>query len=285
MSQSFLTDRTRLERIAEAAVPGAGWSVVEIGPGTGALTEPLARRAARLLALEADGALAAATAASFADRPSVRIEHADALEFDFGTTAPSLAASGPGGVAGGSLVLSRPLAVVGNIPYHLTGLILRTVLDADPRPDRVVFLVQREVAGRLIAAPGGREYGALTALVGVAWSVRRLFKVPAGAFHPPPKVDSAVLLFEPLEPPLCPPAWRPAFRRVVMAAFEHRRQTLRNALRHGGLSDAELAAVAAAPGVRLDRRPEEHPIAAYVEMARVVWGILPHAATGPQKSP
>jgi len=146
---------------------------------------------------------------------------------------------------------------------------LRAVLDAEPRPDRVVFLVQREVADRLAAGPGGREYGALTVMVGVAWSVRRLFKVPAGAFHPPPKVDSAVVLFEPLEPPLCPPSLRPAFRRVVMAAFSHRRQTLRNALRHGGLSEAELAGVATAPGVRLDRRPEEHPVAAFVEMARV----------------
>ncbi|MBI5487056.1 MAG: hypothetical protein HY905_06965 [Deltaproteobacteria bacterium] len=293
MSQSFLTDRARLERIAEAAVPGEGWSVVEIGPGTGALTEPLARRAARLLALEADGALAVATAASFADRPHVRIEHADALAFDFGaaaaggagtavsevgaaSAAPPLpgAASGGVGAGSGAWVLTRPLAVVGNIPYHLTGLILRAALDADPRPDRVVFLVQREVADRLIAPPGGREYGALTVLVGVSWSVRRLFKVPAGAFHPPPKVDSAVVLFEPLEPPACPPALRPAFRRIVMAAFSHRRQTLRNALRHGGLSEAELAAVSAAPGVRFDRRPEEHPTAAFVEMARAIGGLV-----------
>ena len=236
-------------------MPGAGWSVVEIGAGTGALTEFLARRAARLVALEADESLARAAAEAFAGRAHVRIEHVDARKFDFG-----------------AVDLPRPLAVAGNIPYHLTGLILRLVLDAEPGPDRVVFLVQREVADRLVASPGGREYGALTILCGVSWSVRRLFRVPAGAFHPRPKVDSAVVLFEPLDPPACPAGLRASFRRVVMAAFSHRRQTLRNALRHGGLSDSELASLADRPLVRLDRRPEEHSVAAFVEMAVGVGG-------------
>jgi 16S rRNA (adenine1518-N6/adenine1519-N6)-dimethyltransferase len=250
LSQSFLTDRTRLERIAAAATPAPGWTVVEIGPGTGALTEPLAARAARVVAIEADRALAAATAARFADRPHVRIEQGDAREFDF---------AAPG--------LPRPLAVAGNIPYHLTGLLLRAALDAEPRPDRVVFLVQLEVAERLVASPGNRDYGALSVLVQAFWTAKRLFKVPRGAFHPPPKVDSAVVLFEPLDPPLCLPALRASFRRVVMAAFEHRRQTLRNALRHGGIPDEVVASFAALPGVHLDRRPEEHPVDAWVVMA------------------
>jgi 16S rRNA (adenine1518-N6/adenine1519-N6)-dimethyltransferase len=183
----------------------------------------------------------------------VRIEHVDAREFDFGVA-----------------LSPRPVSVAGNIPYHLTGLLLRSVLEAEPGPDRVVFLVQREVAERLTASPGGREYGALTVLCGAAWTVRRLFRVPAGAFHPRPRVDSAVVLFEPLDPPACPRALRAAFRRVVLAAFGHRRQTLRNALRHGGFSDVELARLADRPLVRLDRRPEEHPVAAFVELAQAV---------------
>jgi 16S rRNA (adenine1518-N6/adenine1519-N6)-dimethyltransferase len=250
LSQSFLTDPARLERIAEAAIPGPGWTAIEIGPGTGALTAALARRAGRVVAVEADRALAEATAAAFSDRPHVRIEAGDARDFDF---------ADPG--------LPRPLAVVGNIPYHLTGLLIRRVLDAEPPPDRVVLMVQAEVAERLVASPGGRDYGALTVLVGARWSVRRLFRVPRGAFHPPPHVDSAVVSFEPLAPPRCPPELRASFRRVVLAAFSHRRQVLRNALRHGGFSADALSRFAALPGVRLDRRPEEHGVEAFVALA------------------
>lgn len=250
LSQSFLTDRGKLARIAEAAVPDPAWSVVEIGPGTGALTAELAGRAARVLAVEADPNLAAAAATAFADRPHVEIRCGDARTLDFAR-----------------LDLPRPLAVAGNIPYHLTGLLLRTTLEADPAPDRVVFLVQREVADRLVAGPGSRDYGALTILCAAAWTTRRLLRVPAGAFHPTPKVDSAVVLFEPRAQPICPPPLRPAFRRIVLAAFGHRRQTLRNALRHGGFSPDELARLDRLPGVHLERRPEQHPVEAFVAIA------------------
>jgi len=263
LSQSFLTDRKRIARIAEAAVPDSGWSVVEIGPGTGALTAELARRAARVLALEADPHLAAATAAAFADRPHVRIRCDDARNLDFTR-----------------LDLPRPLAVAGNLPYHLTGLLLRTTLEADPLPDRVVFLVQLEVADRLVAEPGSRDYGALTVLCAATWTARKLFRVPAGAFHPPPKVDSAVVLFEPRPEPVCPPRLRAAFRRVVRAAFGHRRQALRNALRHGGLSPDEIARLDNLPGVRLDRRPEQHPVEAFVAAAAALEPSTTHPPVG-----
>lgn len=265
LSQSFLTDRGKLERIAAAAAPDPAWSVLEIGPGTGALTAELARRAARVLAVEADPDLAAATAAAFADRPHVEIRHGDARELDFG-----------------ALDLPRPRTVAGNIPYHLTGLLVRAALDADPPPDRVVFLVQLEVAERLAASPGNRDYGALTVLCSAAWTPHKLFRIPRGAFHPPPKVDSAVVLFEPRPEPLCPRALRPAFRRAVLAAFGHRRQTLRNALRHGGLSDAELARLHDLPDVRLDQRPEQHPVHAFVAIARALDPT--DAAAGPLPS-
>ena len=264
LSQSFLNDRGKLERIASAAVPDPAWSVVEIGPGTGALTVELARRAVRVLAVEADPVLAAATAAAFADQPHVEIRHGDARDLDFG-----------------ALGLPRPLAVAGNIPYHLTGLLVRAALDANPPPDRVVFLVQLEVAERLVAVPGNRDYGALTVLCTAAWTARKLLRVPRGAFHPPPKVDSAVVLFEPRPEPLCPPTLRPAFRRAVMAAFGHRRQTLRNALRHGGLAPEELARLDGLPAVRLDHRPEQHPVEAFVAIARA----LQPAPLGPNTTP
>jgi 16S rRNA (adenine1518-N6/adenine1519-N6)-dimethyltransferase len=255
LSQSFLTDRARLERIAAAAVPDAAWSAIEIGPGTGALTEPLAARAGRLMAIEADGALAAALAARFAGRPHVRIEHADARRFDFGA---------PG--------MPRPLVVAGNIPYHLSGLLLRVVLEADPRPERVVFTVQDEVADRLVAPPGGREYGALTVLCGAGWKPRRLFRIPRGCFHPVPKVDSAAVSFEPREPPACARPLLPRFRAVVIGAFAHRRQTLRNALAHAGYARDAVDGLATVPGVRLDRRPEEHDVAAFVALAAALPG-------------
>lgn len=263
LSQSFLTDRGKLARIAEAAVPDGAWSVLEIGPGTGALTAELARRAARVLAVEADPNLAGAAATALADRPNVEIRCGDARQLDVAR-----------------LDLPRPLAVTGNIPYHLTGLLLRNTLEADPPPDRVVFLLQLEVADRLVAAPGARDYGALTVLSAAAWTARRLLRVPAGAFHPPPKVESAVVLLEPRTKPLCPAPLRPAFRRVVLAAFGHRRQTLRNALRHGGLSPDQLARLQHRPDVHLDRRPEEHPVEAFVAIAAALETTTDNPITG-----
>jgi 16S rRNA (adenine1518-N6/adenine1519-N6)-dimethyltransferase len=250
LSQSFLVDPSKPPRIAAETIPDPSWSVLEIGPGTGVLTAPLAERARAVLAVEADPDLAAATAAAFADRPHVRIVHGDARETDFGR-----------------LPLERPFAVAGNIPYHLTGLLLQRVLDADPPPDRAVFTVQDEVARRIVAPPGSRDYGALTILVAAAWHARRAFRIPAGCFHPVPKVDSACVVFEPRTPPLRPRTAAGPFRTLVLGVFSHRRKTLRNALLAAGLDRDDLERLAGLPDVRLERRPEQHAPQAFAAIA------------------
>lgn len=210
--QHFLADRTALERIVAAVDPSPTDTVVEIGPGRGALTDLLVQRAGRLVAVELDRALAALLRDRFADNPNVTIVENDILETDIGALA------GP------------DYLLVGNVPYYITTPILFHVLEGS-LPRRAVFLVQREVADRAMATPGGKEYGALSVNVQVVATVERVFDVPPGAFRPPPKVDSAVIVVTPLEHPLLTRAERPRFRAFVQALFSQRRKQLGTILR------------------------------------------------------
>ncbi len=253
LGQSFLVDRRALDRIAGIAVPDDSWSVVEIGAGTGALTLELAARAANVVAVEVDRALAELTARLFAGSETVSIVNEDARRLDLVALAPR-----------------RPVVVAGNIPYHLTGILLEQILESVPSPDRVVLTVQAEVAERIAVGPGSRAYGALSVLTANAWRARRMFRIGRGAFHPPPEVDSAVVLLEPREAPLCPAPLRDAFRRLVIGVFSHRRKTLRNALACAGFPADRIDATAALPGVRLGDRPERHGVEAFVDLARAL---------------
>ena len=181
--QHFLKDRSVLTRIADAVGASSGDTVIEIGPGRGALTDVLADRATRLLAIELDRDLAGHLRERYASRPHVTIVEGDVLETD-------LAA-----LAGGDFVLA------GNVPYYITTPILFHALQA-PRPRRAVYLVQKEVAERAAAAPGGKEYGALSVNVQAVAHVEILFRVPPGAFQPPPQVDSAVIRVTPRPDPV-----------------------------------------------------------------------------------
>jgi 16S rRNA (adenine1518-N6/adenine1519-N6)-dimethyltransferase len=212
LGQHFLSDPSILGRIADAAVLAPDDTVVEIGPGKGSLTRQLAARAGRVVAIEADARLAqdlrAALAGAGGSTPgSVEIVHADALRVAWPAAA----------------------CVCGNIPYQITSPLIERALSR-PRPRRIVFLVQREVADRLAAPPGARAYGALSAGVQLVATVERLFGVPRGAFHPPPRVDSAVVRITPIVPePLSRDA-EAATRRLIRLAFQRRRQQLRRTL-------------------------------------------------------
>ena len=215
--QHFLTDRHYLRRIVEAIAPHPGDAIVEIGPGTGLLTTGLLARIPHLHVVEIDRELAAALRAAWpADR--LAVHEGDALEFDFAT-------------------LPTPLRVVGNLPYNVSSPILFHVAAAADRIADCVFMLQKEVVDRMVAGPGTEAYGRLSVMLQYRFAMAKLFDVPPGAFTPPPKVDSAVVLMKPL------PASRPrarddlAFERVVAAAFSQRRKTLRNAVR--ALVDAE----------------------------------------------
>jgi len=222
LGQHFLNDPGILRRIADALAPEPGETVLEIGPGPGGLTAQLATRDLRLVAIERDRDMVPGLRARF---PAVEVIEGDALEEDWHR------------LAGG------PFSVIGNIPYNITSPLIDQAL-RPPRPRRIVLLVQKEVAERVAAAPGGKEYGALTIGVQSVATVERLFKVPAGAFHPPPKVDSAVIRLTPRRPPLIRDDEVAAFRRFVVGLFGFRRKQLARALRELTGWDAERAAAA-----------------------------------------
>ncbi len=211
--------------------------MLEIGPGPGGLTAALVATGARIVAIEKDRELIDPLVRRF---PGVAIVEGDALELDWHAVAR------PTGL----------LIIAGNIPYNITSLLIDLAL-GPPVPARVVFLVQREVADRVAAPPGQGAYGALSVGVQAVARVERLFAIPAGAFSPPPKVDSAVLRLTPLERPLVPPMHRRAFRAVVVALFGMRRKQLQRSLRSlTGWPAADCVAllerVGAAPAARVE---------------------------------
>jgi 16S rRNA (adenine1518-N6/adenine1519-N6)-dimethyltransferase len=237
--QHFLRDRKVLERIADALALTGSETVVEIGPGRGALTDLLVERAGRLVAVEIDRDLAAHLRARYAGRASVEIVEADVLERPLSEL-----------VGGDDFVLA------GNVPYYITTPILFHALQP-PRPRRAVYLVQREVAERVVAAPGGKEYGALTDNVQSVARAEVLLRVLPGAFAPPPKVDSAVIRVTPRPDPVVTPEEERRFRRFVQEAFGMRRKQMRRVVRSLaalGPEDAESALAAA--GVDPEARPE-----------------------------
>ena len=248
LGQHFLFDPSILRRIAAAAVLAPDDTVLEIGPGKGTLTRELAKLARHVTAIEADRALAAALPAGL-DEARVRVVTGDALKVPWPATT----------------------VVCGNIPYRITSPLLDRAL-RPPRPARIVFLVQAEVAARLAAAPGSRGYGALTAGVRLVAAVERLFAVPAGAFRPRPRVDSALVRLVPLAAPLV--ATEEEERRVrtaIQRLFQRRRQQLGRSVREAfALEAAEAEAALAAAGFEPRARVEELPPAAFVALARAL---------------
>jgi 16S rRNA (adenine1518-N6/adenine1519-N6)-dimethyltransferase len=259
LGQHFLADPGVAARIVEAVGAAAGDVVCEIGAGDGALTRTLAARAGRLVALEIDPTLHARLAAAarhWPDARDVEIRLADARSFSY----QELRALRPD-PAGRVLV-------VGNLPYSASKAILERLLDAHATLDRAVLMLQREVAERLAAAPGGREYGALSVFWQRWADVSPLLVVPPAAFRPPPAVESAVVTASFRSVPRVAAADEPGFTRAVRAAFGQRRKTLANALRGGGLGGAaRLAAVLADAGIDGGRRAETLSLEEFARLA------------------
>lgn len=258
LGQHFLHDPRILGRIAAALPLAPGVPVVEIGPGRGALTAALRDRGAVVTAIEKDDGLLAGLRARF---PDLRLAHADALEADWRALA---------GVTDG------PWLVAGNIPYNITSPLIDMALQP-PRPLAVVFLMQAEVADRLVARPATREYGALTVGVQAVARVERLFTVAPGAFQPPPRVDSAVVRLTPLAAPLIPDAAVRSFRRVVTGLFAARRKQLGRAVRQlTGWDAGVVVQLLDALGLEPTRRPETLTPAEFVALhQRLVDGGFP----------
>ncbi len=248
LGQHFLYDPGILRRIAAAAVASADDEVLEIGPGRGSLTRALAAVARRVTAIEADRRLAGALAEEFRGGP-VTI------------------------VAGDALKVPWPAATVvcGNIPYQITSPLLERAL-RPPRPARIVFLVQAEVAERLAARPGTRAWGALSAGVRLVAAVERLFSVAPGAFRPPPRVRSALVRLVPLaEPLVASEAEERRTRALIQAGFQRRRQQLRRTLHEAwGIEHGEAERLLAGAGIDPAARIEVLEPARLVALARAL---------------
>jgi len=251
--QNFLGDEAILDDIARLAAPRPGDRVVELGAGLGHLTARLLARGAVVTAVERDRDMARVLRGELGDR--ITMLEADAARLDYRVLAE-----------GG------PLAVVGNLPYHLTSPILFDLLDQASQVARAVFLLQREVAERLAASPGEKDWGVLSVFLQreADVSVERI--VPPGAFHPPPKVHSAVIHvgFRPPSPgaAVLDPV---RFRKLVKAGFAQRRKTLRNALEAGSVAPpGALAAALAATGIDPGRRGETLTIEEWAALERAL---------------
>lgn len=256
LGQHFLTDPRILARIADAVALAPTETVVEIGPGRGSLTDALLARAARVFAIEIDRKLVELLREKYASEPRLTIVEADVLDVNLGE------------VAGGAYALA------GNVPYYITTPILFQAL-RQPRALRSVLLVQKEVAARMAAAPGAEDYGALSVNVQAVAEVELLFRIPAGAFNPPPKVDSAVVRVTPRAEPVVAPGNEEAFRIFVQAAFALRRKQMRRVVRTvAERSAAEAEASLAAAEIDPDVRPETLSAQQFYALGRALgmWG-------------
>ena len=238
--QHFLTDQTVIADIVAAIRPQAGDAMVEIGPGLGALTTPLAAALRHLHVIEIDRDIVARLRQAYPPE-RVSVHAGDVLEFDFS-------------------VLPRELRVVGNLPYNISTPLLFHLARYAERICDMHFMLQKEVVERMVASPGGRDYGRLSVMLQYRFDMELLLQVAPGAFSPPPQVDSAVVRLRPRPQAQLGAADEAGLAQVVRRAFAQRRKTLRNSLA-GLLEAGDFAALGIAPGLRAENLAVAHFVA------------------------
>jgi 16S rRNA (adenine1518-N6/adenine1519-N6)-dimethyltransferase len=250
--QNFLIDRNTLDNVLRAADVGPDDAVLEIGPGLGTLTRELAQRARRVAAVEIDPLLVdLLRSETLADLPSVEVAHADALELDLA-----------------ALFGDETWKAVANIPYYITTPLIERLLAVRSRLERIVLMVQREVAARLTAAPGSDDYGCLSIFAQFYTVPELTARVSRHAFLPPPGVDSAIVRLLIRREPAAPVREEARFFQVVRAAFEQRRKTLLNALTTIPDVTRDVAAAALShAGIDPTRRGETLAIPEFARLA------------------
>jgi len=276
LSQNFLADLDVLDAILAEAAPIPGRAVLEIGPGLGILTGGLLAAGATVTAVELDRGLAERLRTRFAepiaaaeqtDRPgSLRLIEGDALDQPLTHLCPP------------------PYDVVANLPYHITSPILHRLLEAPPRPERLVLMVQREVAERIAAPPGKMSY--LSVFVQYHARVRIALRVPPAAFEPAPEVDSAVIVVEPFpNDDRLDPTTEEALWRLVQAAFRERRKMLHNVLvRQLALPAEQVAAALESAGIAPDRRPQTLGVGEWLRLLETIGPVGSDARGRPSAS-
>jgi len=271
LGQHFLASEDSARRIVDAVGDVSQRTVLEIGPGQGVLTSLLAKRARRLIAVELDRVLAAQLRLRFGMASNVEIIEADILAIDF----DSLFGPKPGLGRPGIELKPQPVNVVGNLPYHLTSDILLRVFEFSRYFESLVIMVQREVADRIAAEPGGREYGMLSATAQLYARVEKLFTLPPGAFAPPPKVHSTVLrlIVEPRQEELGVAG--DGFIDFLRLSFGQKRKTLWNNLK-SRYPEAKLRAALAEAAVKPSVRAETLSL----EKSAAIFRALHNAGNG-----
>jgi len=244
LGQHFLYDPSILARIVETARLRPDDTVVEIGPGPGTLTRALAGAAARVVAIEIDRRLYERLLEGMASHPNVKLVHGDALRFPYETVGP--------------------FKVVANIPYQITTPLLFRLFEHCGTLESMTLTVQKEVAERITAGPGSKSYGVLSVMVQYRGEAEMAFRIPAGAFRPPPKVDSACVHIRVRKFPAARPRDEALFFALVKAAFSQRRKTVANALKP---LDARVREALAQAGIEPRRRPETLSIGEYIGLA------------------
>lgn len=232
--QNFLSDPNIIRKIVDAIRPQPGEKLVEIGPGLGAMTEPLIERVGHLHVVEIDRDLIARLHERYTPA-QVTVHEGDALKFDFGS-------------------LGAPLRIVGNLPYNISTPILFHLAEFASAVKDMTFMLQKEVVMRMVAEPGSEEYGRLSVMLQYRFRMGRLFDVPPGAFRPAPKVMSSIVRMAPLPVEQLGARDEALLGRIVTAAFGQRRKTLKNTLRDF-MTDADFAALGLDPGLRGERLP------------------------------
>lgn len=243
LGQNLLVDSLYLNKIVQAAAITSGETVVEVGAGLGVLTEALVRRGAKVCALEVDSGFFRVLEQKFADSPDVDLIHADALKYDFRSLAERIG----------------KLRVVANLPYNISSRLLFTFQENRDIFTSLHILLQKEVAERLIANPGTKDYGVLTVLLGMSAKVELVFDIPPHAFFPAPEVTSTLVRVVFPDMPPFPVKDSPLLTRLVKASFAGRRKTLKNTLQSSRILEVgheALVRAAAAAGIDLGRRGE-----------------------------
>jgi len=254
LGQHFLLDARVLQRIVESVAPAPGKTIVEFGAGVGVLTESLLEAGAHVVAVEIDDGLAELLRQELQEQPRFELLHMDLADLD---------------VAALRERLDVPrLKLVGNLPYQLTSTVLFGVLDLEEHLEDALFMVQREVAERIVSPPESRSYGVLSVLLQTYYDVTLPLRVRPGAFLPPPRVESALLRLVPRSPaPALPWSERNAFVHLVRSVFNERRKILRNTLRKFyGLDAPGLARCEEVARVDLGRRPESLGVDEFVRL-------------------
>lgn len=243
LGQHFLRDERLLDKIARTIDPRPDDVVIEIGPGKGALTRAVAALAGRVVAVEKDRILAEALDAN---KPAnVEVIEGDALDVSFERLITEIAGAAP------------PVKIIGNLPYAISGPFLARIWEERRFFSRAAFLIQKEVAERIASGPGSKDYAPLSIMLQIFFEVKILFKVAAGSFVPPPKVESAIVSLIPREAPLVPLADEAGFRKFLAGAFAQRRKTLLNNLLAIGIPAEKAKAALEKVKLTSTLRPEQ----------------------------